>query len=221
MAKPTALHSWWNSDLDARPHSVLSYSIAVFPKVKYRENGAGSWAKPYIQDINCCCHPRRGEGSVDLSSHIRIISQLLQTRKWNGCIHLERCEQLQSWMSGVAPHNAYMWAWTHSRVCPTRYHARLQKLWRTSAVCGETECSSCICATDKPAFAREQGDLYSADAVYSQGCTNLSLIHTHTGTFMYIDTAHGTHTNKGFFSLCTGHCSHQVQSVLLRSWTLE
>lgn len=137
MAKPTALHSWWNSDLDTRPHSVLSYSIAVFPKVKYRENGAGSWAKPYIQDINCCCHPRRGEGCVDPSSHIRIISQLLQTRKWNGCIHLEGCEQLQSWMSGVAPHNAYMWAWTHSRVCPTRFHARLQKLWRTSAVCGE------------------------------------------------------------------------------------
>lgn len=39
------------------------------------------------------------------------------------------------------------------------------------------ERSSCICATDKPAFTGEPGDLHSADAAYTQGCTHLSLLY--------------------------------------------
>ncbi len=64
--------------------------------------------------------------------------------------------------------------------------------------CDCKECSSCICATDKPAFTGELGDLYSADVACKQGCTRLSPSHTHTHTHTHM---HGhihahRHTSK-------------------------
>lgn len=65
---------------------------------------------------------------------------------------------------------------------------------------GCKECSSCLCASDEPAFTREWGDLYSADAVYGQGCTHLSYTRTHRSIHVHRHSTCGAHTL--WHSLC-------------------
>lgn len=131
------------------------------------------------------------EVGVDLSSHIQIISQLLQTRKWNGCIHSEKCEQPQSWMSDVALLSGYMWAWTNSRVCPTRNCACLLKL-----------CSEVVKSAAHASMPLMNQPLQGSEEIYIllMLCTardaHISLLHTRIVTFTYVDTAHGVHTHS-------------------------
>ena len=123
--------------------SVFFNRLSPCLKVKYQESRGGSRVEPYIQEINCCCHPglwlELGV-SLDPSSHIRIISQLLQTRRmkqlnsswemWKNPPQKTAILDVSHSVSQMHTHEVK----THSRVCPQRSLASLQMLWRRVCV---------------------------------------------------------------------------------------
>lgn len=56
VVKLTALHP---AQFRFRYSPIFSFVLfnPPFPEVKYQESRGGSSVKPYIQEINCCCHP--------------------------------------------------------------------------------------------------------------------------------------------------------------------
>lgn len=165
---------------------------------------------------------------MDLSSHNRIIFQLLQTRKitqshsflelWktmvlnfkcsitlcvpvniNTCIHLFFCTWLhmQSFCTLLLPKGygtAYVW-------------------WDCK------ECSSCICATDKPAFTGKPR-ICILLMLHTTRDAHTFLSYVHTGMQVHRHSTCGAYHHITYRrkekKLDHSHCSHQVQSILLR-----